>query len=57
MTRPAFSRLPVTVNLPLLLQVLAAGDDSTARKISFHDAWADCYRLDWSNASISRGGG
>lgn len=50
MTRPAFSRLPVTVNLPLLLQVLAAGDDSTARKISFHDAWADCYRLDWSNA-------
>ncbi|MHC8347116.1 aspartyl/asparaginyl beta-hydroxylase domain-containing protein [Pseudomonas sp. RT6P73] len=48
MSRPAFSRLPVTVDLPLLLQALAAIDE---------DAWhahfnSDYYAGDWSGVAL-----
>lgn len=48
MTRPAFSRLPVTVNLPLLLQALAAiGEDSW--RGHFNSAY---HSGDWSGVAL-----
>jgi len=48
MSRPAFSRLPVTVDLPLLLQALAAIE---------HDAWRGHFNTayfagDWSGVAL-----
>ncbi|MHC8392129.1 aspartyl/asparaginyl beta-hydroxylase domain-containing protein [Pseudomonas sp. LB3P93] len=48
MSRPVFARLPVTVDLPLLLQALAAIDE---------DAWhahfnSDYYAGDWSGVAL-----
>ncbi|ROM77367.1 aspartyl beta-hydroxylase [Pseudomonas brassicacearum] len=48
MTRPAFSRLPVTVNLPLLLQALAAIEDERWQG-HFNSAY---YSGDWSGVAL-----
>ncbi|WP_457968675.1 aspartyl/asparaginyl beta-hydroxylase domain-containing protein [Pseudomonas sp. R4-84] len=48
MTRPAFSRLPVTVNLPLLLQALAAIKDERWRG-HFNTAY---HSGDWSGVAL-----
>lgn len=48
MTRPAFSRLPVTVNLPLLLQALAAIEDDRWQG-HFNSAY---YSGDWSGVAL-----
>lgn len=48
MTRPAFSRLPVVVNLPLLLQALAAIEDERWQG-HFNSAY---YSGDWSGVAL-----
>ncbi|WP_058546779.1 aspartyl/asparaginyl beta-hydroxylase domain-containing protein [Pseudomonas fluorescens] len=48
MTRPAFSRLPVAVNLPLLLQALAAIEDERWQG-HFNRAY---YSGDWSGVAL-----
>lgn len=48
MVRPAFSRLPVTVNLPLLLQALAAVEDDHWQG-HFNSAY---YSGDWSGVAL-----
>ncbi|SDB67029.1 aspartyl/asparaginyl beta-hydroxylase domain-containing protein [Pseudomonas sp. NFACC13-1] len=48
MTRPAFSRLPVAVNLPLLLQALAAIEDVRWQG-HFNSAY---YSGDWSGVAL-----
>jgi hypothetical protein len=48
MTRPAFSRLPVTVDLPLLLQALAAIEDDRWQG-HFNSAY---YHGDWSGVAL-----
>ncbi|WP_409316471.1 aspartyl/asparaginyl beta-hydroxylase domain-containing protein [Pseudomonas sp. KCJK9016] len=48
MNRPAFSRLPVTVDLPLLLQALAAIADDAWRG-HFNTA---CFAGDWSGVAL-----
>ncbi|WHS60597.1 aspartyl/asparaginyl beta-hydroxylase domain-containing protein [Pseudomonas sp. G2-4] len=48
MTRPAFSRLPVTANLPLLLQALAAIEDERWQG-HFNSAY---YSGDWSGVAL-----
>lgn len=48
MTRPAFSRLPVAVNLPLLLQALAAIEDARWQG-HFNNAY---YSGDWSGVAL-----
>ncbi|AHL31565.1 aspartyl beta-hydroxylase [Pseudomonas brassicacearum] len=48
MRRPAFSRLPVTVNLPLLLQALAAVEDERWQG-HFNSAY---YSGDWSGVAL-----
>ena len=48
MTRPAFSRLPVAVNLPLLLHALAAIDDARWQG-HFNSAY---HSGDWSGVAL-----
>ncbi|MBT2340738.1 MULTISPECIES: aspartyl/asparaginyl beta-hydroxylase domain-containing protein [Pseudomonas] len=48
MTRPAFSRLPLTVNLPLLLQALAAVEEARWQG-HFNTAY---YSGDWSGVAL-----
>ena len=48
MRRPAFSRLPVAVNLPLLLQALAAIEDERWQG-HFNSAY---YSGDWSGVAL-----